>query len=37
MEEIMHKGIRWTWVNNRIGEGFIEERLDMFFVFTDCC
>lgn len=31
MEEIRFKGRRWTWANNRQGEGFIEERLDMFF------
>lgn len=28
---VPYKGRRWTWVNNRVGEGFIEERLDMIF------
>lgn len=31
MEEVMHIGRRWAWANNRVGEGFIEERLDIFF------
>lgn len=31
MEEVIFKGKRWTWANNRMGEEFIEERLDMFF------
>lgn len=31
MVEIMFKGRRWTWANNRQGEGFIEERIDWFF------
>lgn len=31
MRELCFKGRRWTWANNRQGEGFIEERLDMFF------
>lgn len=31
MGEIQFRGRRWTWANNRKGEGFIEERLDMFF------
>lgn len=31
IEEIRFKGKKWTWANNRQGEGFIEERLDMFF------
>lgn len=34
MGEIVHKGRRWTWANNKKGEGFIEERLDMFFLFS---
>lgn len=29
--EIAFRGRRWTWANNRNGEGFIDERLDMFF------
>lgn len=29
--EVPFCGIRWTWANNRHVEGFIEERLDMFF------
>lgn len=35
MGEIVHRGRRWTWANNRKGEGFIEERLDMFFGSAD--
>lgn len=35
MEEIRFKGRRWTWANNRQGEGFIEKRLDMFFGSAD--
>lgn len=31
MEDVPFKGRRWTWANNRAGEGFIEERLDMVF------
>lgn len=31
MGEVVFCGRRWTWANNRHGEGFIEERLDMFF------
>lgn len=31
MEEVSFKGRRWIWANNRMEEGFIEERLDMFF------
>lgn len=31
MGEVAFKGIRWIWANNRVGEGFIEERLDLFF------
>lgn len=31
MEEILFRGRRWTWANNRQEEGFIEERLDMGF------
>lgn len=31
MGEMNFSGRRWTWANNRVGEGFIEERLDMFF------
>lgn len=31
MGEVSFCGRRWTWANNRSGEGFIEERLDMFF------
>lgn len=31
MGEVAFKGRRWTWANNRKGEGYIEERLDMFF------
>lgn len=31
MGEVLFYGRRWTWANNRQGEGFIEERLDMFF------
>lgn len=35
MEEVSFKGIRWIWTNNRMEEGFIKERLDMFFGSTD--
>lgn len=35
MREISFKGRRWTWENNRYDEGFIEERLDMFFRSAD--
>lgn len=28
---VSDRGRRWTWANNRHGEGFIEGRLDMFF------
>lgn len=31
MEDVLFKGRRWTWANNRVGKGFIEERLDMVF------
>lgn len=31
MGEVKFKGRRWTWENNRQGEGYIEERIDMFF------
>lgn len=31
MEVLPYKGRRWTWVNNRLGESFIEERLNMLF------
>lgn len=31
MGEVTFRGKRWTWANNRQGEGFIEKRLDMFF------
>lgn len=30
MGEIAFRARRWTWANNRQGEGFIEERLDWF-------
>lgn len=29
------KGRIWTWANNRKGESFIEERLDMFFGYAE--
>lgn len=31
MGEITFRGRRWTWANNRKVEGYLEERLDMFF------
>lgn len=31
MEDVNFRGWRWTWANNRQGEEFIEERLNMFF------
>lgn len=31
MIDLGFKGRRWTWGNNREGEGFVEERLDRFF------
>lgn len=31
MVEINFKRRKWTWANNRKGEGFIEERLDLVF------
>lgn len=31
MGQIKFKGEPFTWVNNREGEGFIQERLDHFF------
>lgn len=31
IREVAFRGRRWTWENNRQGEGFIEQRLDMFF------
>lgn len=35
MREVPFCGRRWTWANNRQGEGFIEEMLDMFFGSAD--
>lgn len=35
MEEVNYKGKRRTWANNRVGEGFIEEGLDIFFGSTE--
>lgn len=35
MENATFRGRRWTWANNRLGEGFIEERLDLNFDSTD--
>lgn len=35
MEDVTFRGRRWTWANNRQGEGFIKERLDLFFVSAD--
>lgn len=35
MKVVSYKGMRWTWVNNRVGDGFIEERLDMVFGSTE--
>lgn len=32
MTEVNYTGHDWTWANNREGEGFMEERLDRFFV-----
>lgn len=31
MGDIRFKGLIYTWANNRVGEGFIQERLDRFF------
>lgn len=31
MAEVRYIGRTWTWANNRVGEGFIQERLDRFF------
>lgn len=31
MEEVRYIGRDWTWANNRVGERFVEERLDRFF------
>lgn len=31
MAEVRFNGRIWTWANNRVGEGFVEERLDQFF------
>lgn len=31
MEEMGLKGKMWTWANNRVGEGYVKERLDRFF------
>lgn len=28
---MVFSGRRWTWANNRQGEGYIEERIVMFF------
>lgn len=28
MQDLGFKGRRWTWGNNREGEGYVEERLD---------
>lgn len=35
MEVLPYNGRRWTWANNRVGEGLIEERLDMIFGLAD--
>lgn len=35
MEEVNYKGRRRTWANYRVGEGFIDERLDIFFGSTE--
>lgn len=35
MVEIRYSGREWTWANNRIGEGFVEERFDRFFASPD--
>lgn len=35
MGEISFRERRWTWANNRHDEGFIKERLDMFFRSVD--
>lgn len=31
MEKVNYKGRRRTWANNRVEEGFMNERLDIFF------
>lgn len=35
MVEVKFQEPEWTWANNRIGEGYIEERLDRFFTSPD--
>lgn len=35
MTELNYKDRMWTWANNREQEGFVEERLDRFFVSLD--
>lgn len=35
MAEIRYIGRDWTWANNKVGEGFVEERLDRFFASPD--
>lgn len=35
MAEIRFIGRQWKWLNNRMGEGFVEERLDRFFAFLE--
>lgn len=35
MAEIRYLGRDWTWANNRVGEEFVEERLDRFFPSPD--
>lgn len=35
MGEIKYTGNTYTWANNRMGEGFIQERLDRFFGSSD--
>lgn len=34
MEKVRFVGREWTWANNRVGEGFVEERLNRFFAST---
>lgn len=31
MVEIRFRGTEWTWANNRVGEAFVEEKLDRLF------
>lgn len=35
MVKLRFIGREWTWANNRVREGYVEERLDRFFVASE--